>query len=76
MGKSRKGASSATTGDMAAPAAQIGVFATTPGAAAGPLAFLWSPAAACSIFLGIALVAATLGLAGIRFGAPEDVTGT
>lgn len=46
------------------------------GAAAGPLAFLWSPAAAYSIFLGIALVAATLGLAGIRFGAPEDVTGT
>ena len=39
------------------------------GAAAGPLAFLWSPAAAYSIFLGITLVAATLGLAGMRSGA-------
>ena len=38
------------------------------GAAAGPLAFLWSPAAAYSIFLGIAVVAATLGLVGMRFG--------
>ena len=37
------------------------------GAAAGPLAFLWSPAAAYSIFLGIAAVAATLGLVGMRF---------
>ncbi|MDP1840348.1 MAG: MFS transporter [Reyranella sp.] len=36
------------------------------GAAAGPLAFLWSPAAAYSIFLGIAVVAATLGLVGVR----------
>lgn len=76
MEKSGKGASSATTGGMAALAALLGVFATTPGAAAGPLAFLWSPAAACSIFLGIALVAATLGLAGIRFGGPEGVTRT
>ena len=38
------------------------------GAAAGQLAFLWSPAAAYSIFLGIAVVAATLGLVGMRFG--------
>ena len=38
------------------------------GAAAGPLAFLWSPATAYSIFLGIAVVAATLGLVGMRFG--------
>lgn len=37
------------------------------GAAAGPLAFLWSPAAAYSIFLGITVVAATLGLVGMRF---------
>ena len=37
------------------------------GAAAGPLAFLWSPATAYSIFLGIAAVAATLGLVGMRF---------
>jgi MFS family permease len=37
------------------------------GAAAGPLAFLWSPATAYSIFLGIAVVAATLGLVGMRF---------
>ncbi|MSP75481.1 MAG: MFS transporter [Rhodospirillaceae bacterium] len=36
------------------------------GAAAGPLAFLWSPAAAYSIFLGITVVAATLGLVGMR----------
>lgn len=36
------------------------------GAAAGPLTFLWSPAAAYSIFLGIAVVAATLGLVGMR----------
>lgn len=36
------------------------------GAAAGPLAFLWSPAAAYSIFLGITVVAATLGLVGVR----------
>jgi MFS family permease len=39
------------------------------GAAAGPLAFLWSPVAAYAIFLGIAAVAATLGLVGMRFGA-------
>jgi MFS family permease len=38
------------------------------GAAAGPLAFLWSPVAAYSIFLGITIVAATLGLVGMRFG--------
>ena len=38
------------------------------GAAAGPLTFLWSPVAAYSIFLGIAAVAATLGLVGMRFG--------
>ncbi|MCF8531643.1 MAG: MFS transporter [Reyranella sp.] len=38
------------------------------GAAAGPLSFLWSPATAYSIFLGIAVVAATLGLVGMRFG--------
>ena len=38
------------------------------GAAAGPLAFLWSPAAAYSIFLGVTVVAATLGLVGMRFG--------
>lgn len=38
------------------------------GAAAGPLAFLWSPAAAYSIFLGVTIVAATLGLVGMRFG--------
>jgi len=37
------------------------------GAAAGPLAFLWSPAAAYSIFLGITAAAATLGLVGMRF---------
>ena len=37
------------------------------GAAAGPLAFLWSPAAAYSIFLGITVAAATLGLVGMRF---------
>jgi MFS family permease len=37
------------------------------GAAAGPLAFLWSPAAAYSIFLGITVVAATLGLVGMQF---------
>ncbi len=36
------------------------------GAAAGPLAFLWSPATAYSIFLGITVVAATLGLVGMR----------
>ncbi len=36
------------------------------GAAAGPLAFLWSPTAAYAIFLGIAVVAATLGLVGRR----------
>lgn len=36
------------------------------GAAAGPLAFLWSPAVAYSIFLGITVVAATLGLVGIQ----------
>lgn len=36
------------------------------GAAAGPLAFLWSPATAYSIFLGIAVVAAALGLIGLR----------
>ena len=41
------------------------------GAAAGPLAFLWSPATAYSIFLGIAVVAATLGLVGMRFGVKE-----
>lgn len=41
------------------------------GAAAGPLAFLWSPAAAYSIFLGITVVAATLGLAGMRWGSRE-----
>ncbi|MBX9945737.1 MAG: MFS transporter [Reyranella sp.] len=39
------------------------------GAAAGPLAFLLSPAAAYSIFLGITVVAATLGLVGMRLGA-------
>lgn len=38
------------------------------GAAAGPLAFLLSPAMAYSIFLGIAAVAATLGLVAMRFG--------
>ena len=38
------------------------------GAAAGPLAFLWSPATAYSIFLGFAAVAATLGFVGIRSG--------
>ncbi len=38
------------------------------GAAAGPLAFLWSPAMAYLIFLGIAVVAATLGIVGMRFG--------
>lgn len=37
------------------------------GAAAGPLAFLWSPVAAYSIFLGITVAAATLGLVGMRF---------
>ncbi|MDP1965736.1 MAG: MFS transporter [Reyranella sp.] len=37
------------------------------GAAAGPLAFLWSPAAAYSIFLGITVAAATLGLVGMQF---------
>lgn len=37
------------------------------GAAAGPLAFLWSPATAYSIFLGITAVAATLGLVGMPF---------
>ncbi|TAJ42457.1 MAG: MFS transporter [Reyranella sp.] len=41
------------------------------GAAAGPLAFLWSPAAAYSIFLGIMVIAATLGLVGMRFRARE-----
>jgi MFS family permease len=35
------------------------------GAAAGPLAFLWSPAVAYTIFLGITVVAATLGIVGI-----------
>jgi MFS family permease len=38
------------------------------GAAAGPLAFLWSPPTAYSIFLGLAVVAATLGLVGMRSG--------
>lgn len=38
------------------------------GAAAGPLAFLWSPATAYSIFLGFAAVAATLGFVGMRSG--------
>ncbi len=41
------------------------------GAAAGPLAFLWSPATAYSIFLGIAVVAAILGFVGMRFGDKE-----
>jgi MFS family permease len=39
------------------------------GAAAGPLAFLWSPATAYWIFLGIAACAAILGLVSMRFGA-------
>lgn len=38
------------------------------GAAAGPLAFLWSPGTAYSIFLGLAVVAATLGFIGMRSG--------
>lgn len=38
------------------------------GAAAGPLAFLWSPTTAYSIFLGIAVVAGTLGFVGRQSG--------
>jgi hypothetical protein len=38
------------------------------GAAAAPLAFLWSPSTAYAIFLGFAAIAATLGFVGIRSG--------
>ncbi len=38
------------------------------GAAAGPLAFLWSPPTAYTVFLGFAVVAATLGFVDMRSG--------